>query len=73
MLSDSLNMVKPETDLTVQLVYSRLLSPTEPSYILTSLQCKPGICIFFNILFDLGIPFDLGIDGACFRTLIVDV
>ena len=27
---------------------------------------------FLNILFDVGIPFDLGIDGACFRTLMVD-
>ena len=40
MLSDSLNKVEPETDQTVQLVYSRLLSPTEPSYILTSLNAN---------------------------------
>ena len=68
MLSDSLNKVEPETDQTVQLVYSRLLSPIEPLYILASMQCKPGICISLNILCDLGIPFDLGSDGACFWT-----
>ena len=73
MLSDSLNKAEPETDQTVQLVFSRLLSPTECLYILACLQCKPGTCISLNILFDLVIPFEQGSDGACFWTLMVDI